>query len=135
MGVVHGMQVTEDLLEVVGNVRQLEALHIGHMRVQGERLGGLAQQSSLRELTIHGEELTNGSLSALGSLTQLTALGMTTCYQARSPTALCSPSRADLPDAVLASTGLQKPLLRVVQFSVDAPCLACRSVHRLHWAC
>ena len=130
MDVVYGMQVTEDLLEVVGNVKQLEALHIGHMRVQGERLGGLALQSSLRELTIHGEELTNGSLSALGSLTQLTALGMTTCYQA-SPQEPCAAHHVlALPDAVLASTGPQTPLLRAVQHSVNAACLACRSVHR-----
>lgn len=61
---------------------RLESLHLGHMRLQPDSLASLASYPALSELTIHGEELPPASLTALGMLTQLRALGMTTCYQA-----------------------------------------------------
>ena len=75
------VQVTEELLVGLGQVSKLNALHLGHMRLQPPSLAHLAGHPSLRELTIHGEELTSAALAVLSDLSRLTALGMTTCYQ------------------------------------------------------
>ena len=61
----------------------LRQLHLGHVRLTRERLEDLNtdSKSELEELTVHGVEITAGSLIALGLFKSLKALGMTACYQ------------------------------------------------------
>ena len=79
------MQVTEVLLGMVRALPALKSLHLGHVRVTRERLEDLRTDSKceLEELTVHGVEITAGSLLALGEFKGLKALGMTSCYQVR----------------------------------------------------
>ena len=79
---IYTLQVTEAMLDVIKPAPQLRSLHLGHMRLQPERLAGLTSHGALQELTIHGEELSTEARNAIQHLTQLTALGMTCCYQA-----------------------------------------------------
>ena len=69
-------------------LRQMSALkhlHLGHVRLTRERLEDLWSEgkSKLEELTVHGVEITAGSLLALGEYKSLKAMGMTACYQVR----------------------------------------------------
>jgi hypothetical protein len=65
-------------------VTQLRALHLGHVRLSRESLESYSADGleNLKELTVHGVEVTPGSLVSMATFTHLTALGFTNLYQA-----------------------------------------------------
>lgn len=77
--------MTEALLSLLKPVQTLRHLHLGHVRVTRERLDDLFSEGEhkLEELTVHGVEITAGSLIAIQDCKSLTALGMTACFQVR----------------------------------------------------
>jgi len=75
--------VSDGLLGILKAVTQLRTLHLGHVRLSRESLESYSADGleNLRELTIHGVEVTPGSLVSIASFTHLTALGLTNLYQ------------------------------------------------------
>lgn len=76
-------KVSDGLLEVLKAVTQLRALHLGHVRLSRESLESYSADGleNLKELTVHGVEVTPGSLVSMATFTHLTALGFTNLYQ------------------------------------------------------
>lgn len=89
------LQVTDVLLGMLRTMKALKHLHLGHVRLTRERLEDLWTdgKSKLEELTVHGVEITAGSLLALGEYSSLKALGMTACYQVSNPDLFCTVGR------------------------------------------
>lgn len=81
------LQVSDALLPMIKTMIQLESLHLGQVRITRERLEDLCDEGrcGLRELTVHGVEITPGSLVALHGFKNLMAVGMSACHQVQKP--------------------------------------------------
>lgn len=84
------VQVTDGLIQVLRNVRELKSLQLGYTRVSEEGIKGLTRFEHLAEIRFFAEDnITDAALEDLALITSLTCLSLACCGEQVRQTALC----------------------------------------------